>query len=275
MKKTKQDQKEQKKMFFEYQGAELKNFYNKYIMRALVFSIAVHVIAVGAWFISSAVNDANADKKDEIKERIIVLTEVPMVNEKEKMQPPVKVEEQKMIPKKDLAALTPAPTKKVDAEELTTKTQDKLNEIKTPVSSDGTENGSNYDGDANINLDNVKIEDNIKKDPPKNEDLNKNHEPFEVQKAPTAVNLGSVQGSMSYPQRAIDNGTEGRVVVKILVGKDGEVIKIGSISGPEVFKDEVRDKVYDLVFTPARQNGQTVKCWVSVPFNFKLKSSFK
>src|SRR5690606_22685367 len=123
----------------------------------------------------------------------------------------------KVIPKKDLAALTPAPTKKVDAEELTTKTQKDLNEIKTPVSSDGDETGSNYTGDANINLDNRKIEDAIKKDPPKTEDPNKTFEPFEVQKAPTAVNLGSVQGSMSYPQRAIDEGTEGRVVVKILV----------------------------------------------------------
>lgn len=274
MKKTKQNQKEQKKMFFEYQGAELKNFYNKYIMRALVFSIAVHVVAVGAWFISSAVNDANADKKDEISDiRYIEVTEPPMINE-QKVETPPDIEEPKMIAKKDLAALIPTPVRKIDAQEITTKTQDQLNEIKVNVASDGDENGSNIT-DGTFVIKDEDIKKNIDTDKKDNVIIDKNHEPFEVQIAPTAVNLGSVQGSMSYPQRAIDEGTEGRVVVKILVGKDGEVIKIGSISGPEVFKDEVRDKVYDLVFTPAVQNGQKVKCWVSVPFNFKLKSSFK
>lgn len=275
LEQRKEEKKFEEKKFFEYHGAELKNFYRKYAMRALVFSIAVHVIAVGAWFISSAVNDANADKKEEVKERIITLTEIPMMNEEEEIQPPVEVEKPKVIPKKDLAALTPEPTKKVDAQELTTKTQKDLNEIKTPVSSDGDENGSNYNGTADINIDNTKIDENIKKDPPKKDDANKNHEAFEVQKAPVPVNLSSIQGSMNYPQSAIDNGIEGRVVVKLLVGKDGEVMKISSVSGPDVFKDEVRDKVSGLVFTPAVQNGQTVKCWVSVPFNFKLKSSFK
>jgi protein TonB len=273
MKKTKQNQKEQKKMFYEYQGAELKNFYNKYIMRALVFSIAVHVVAVGAWFISSAVNDANADKKDEISDiRYIEVTEPPMINE-QKVETPPDIEESKMIAKKDLAALIPTPVKKIDAQEITTKTQDQLDQIKVNVASDGDETGSNIT-DGTFVIKDKDIIENIEKDKDVDVNKNKDFQPFEVQVAPTAVNLGSVQGSMNYPQRAIDEGTEGRVVVKILIGKDGEVIKIGSISGPEVFKDEVRDKVYNLVFTPAIQNGNTVKCWVSVPFNFKLKSSF-
>jgi hypothetical protein len=31
----------------------------------------------------------------------------------------------------------------------------------------------------------------------------------------------------------------------------------------------------NLQFTPALQQGSPVKCWVSVPFNFKLNSKFK
>ena len=38
------------------------------------------------------------------------------------------------------------------------------------------------------------------------------------------------------------------------------------------FKDEVMEKVMDLKFVPAMQGQQNVKCWVNVPFVFKLKN---
>jgi TonB family protein len=77
---------------------------------------------------------------------------------------------------------------------------------------------------------------------------------------------------MNYPPIAISTGTEGRVVVRVLVGNDGSVLKIGNIKGPEVFFDAVKENVMDLQFTPAIQNNQTVECWVSVPFSFKLSN---
>lgn len=273
MKKLKK-KKEEKKLFFEYQGAELKNFYRKYVMRALIFSLVLHFVVVGAWFISSAVNDANADKTSDntFEPKLIEVIDIPEVKTTEIIEPPV-VEKQKIVPKKDLEALTPQPVAKQDAEELTTKTQDQLNEIKVPVSKDGDENGSNIT-DGQFVLKDKDITENIKKDDVVKVDPNKTFEPFEVQVSPKVTNLSQVQASMNYPQSAIDNGTEGRVTVKILVGKDGGVDKVGSISGPSVFHDEVRSNVRDLVFVPAMQNGQNVRCWVSVPFNFKLKSGF-
>ena len=75
---------------------------------------------------------------------------------------------------------------------------------------------------------------------------------------------------MQYPSVARESGIEGRVTVKVLVGPDGNVIKIGSVSGPDVFADEVREKSMNLQFTPGLQNGKPVKVWVTVPFNFKL-----
>src|SRR5690606_3095840 len=273
MKKLKQKNKEQK-MFFEYQGAELKNFYKKFGMRALIFSLALHVVVVGAWFISSAVNDVNADKMDDntFAPKIIEVIEIPDVKTAEILEPPI-IEEQKIVPKKDLEALTPQPVAKRDAEELTTKTQDQLDQIKVSVSKDGDENGSNIT-DGQFVLKDKDITDKIDKDKDVVVDRNKTFEPFEVQAAPQVTNLSEVQGSMRYPQSAIDNGTQGRVTVMILVDKNGNVERIGSISGPSVFHDEVRSNIRDLAFVPARQNGETVRCWVSVPFNFKLKSGF-
>jgi protein TonB len=77
---------------------------------------------------------------------------------------------------------------------------------------------------------------------------------------------------MAYPQVAIEASIEGRVTVKVLVGPDGSVLKVGGISGPDVFHDEVADKSMNLQFTPGLQNGRPVKVWVTVPFNFKLKN---
>lgn len=275
MKKIRKQKIEQnEKKFFEYQGAELKNVYKKYILRGLIFSLALHVIIIGGWLISSMSNDANAEKEVEQKTRIIELTDIPPITQtEEQVQPEVK-QETKIIPKKDLEAITPVPVKKDLSEINTTKTQTELEEIKGTVSKDGDENGITDIGDVNIKLKDKDITEEIKKDDVIEKKKPDTYETFQVERAPSPVNLGSVQGSMNYPQSAIDNGTEGRVTVKVLVDNNGNVIKIGSISGPSVFKDEVRDKVMNLKFTPAMQNGSTVKCWVSVPFNFKLKSGF-
>ena len=94
----------------------------------------------------------------------------------------------------------------------------------------------------------------------------------EVEKPPECVNLIQVRNSMSYPEIAIKGGIEGRVTVKLLVSEGGNVIKVDSISGPDVFHDEVLSKASNLEFIPGLKNGKPVKVWVTVPFNFKLKN---
>ena len=94
----------------------------------------------------------------------------------------------------------------------------------------------------------------------------------EVDKPPECVNLVQVRSAMSYPEIARKEGIEGKVILKLLVGEDGNVIKLGSISGPDVFYDEVRSKAPNLKFTPGLMKGKPVKVWVTVPFNFKLNN---
>ncbi|HCA42242.1 MAG TPA: hypothetical protein DEP28_03200 [Bacteroidetes bacterium] len=120
-----------------------------------------------------------------------------------------------------------------------------------------------------------KVEEKIEKKEEKVVQKKDVYQQFEVEKAPSPVNLSSVRSSMRYPEIARSQGIEGRITVKVLVGTNGSVQRVGGISGPEVFHSEVRDKVENLQFTPALQNGQPVKCWVSVPFNFTLSKGFK
>jgi protein TonB len=76
---------------------------------------------------------------------------------------------------------------------------------------------------------------------------------------------------MLDPENAVQIGLEGKVTVKVLVGPEGGVLKIGSVSGPDLFHDEVKEKAKNLQFTPGLQNNKPVKVWVTVPFSFKLK----
>ncbi len=185
----------------------------------------------------------------------------------------VPIEPPKDVALKDLSALVPEPVaKKLVTEEVKLKSQKELEEVKLPVASEGTDDPSKVNPDFSGKVQEKKIEEKVEKKEEKKKDV---FQQFEVEKAPNAVNLGSVKSSMRYPEIARQSGIEGRVVAKVLVGTDGSVIKVGGVSGPEVFQDEVRSKVMNLQFTPALQNGAPVKCWVSVPFSFTLSSKDK
>lgn len=252
---------------------ELKKLYKKYELQGLIIAILIHAIFIFSYVFATFTDLISSNKTERERiDRIITISDLepppPMTDEVE--QPPDVEVKKTVLPLKDMTALDPEPVATQEAEVLTTKTQDALDTIRTFVSSQGDENASNTEWTGEIKIDNNKIENNINKDDIKTDNVKVNYQQFEVEKAPDAVNLGSVKRSMNYPEIAIHGNIEGRVTVKVLVGKDGSVVKIGKISGPSVFHDEVRDKIWDLQFTPALQNGKTVNCWVSVPFSFKL-----
>lgn len=255
---------------------ELKAVYQKYLRRGFELAILVHLAIIGSYLgINHLRNIAAEEKSRTQQQRIINVTMTdleppPSLNEEE-APPPPKMEEIS-APPKDLSALTPEPVAKEKADIQTIKTQKELEEIKTPVSSIGDTGKFTYSGP--VKIEEKKIEEKIQKQDPvvKRETEQTVFQSFEVEKPPDCVNLQQVKASMDYPQLARDAGIEGRVTVKVLVGPEGNVIKIGTITGPDVFYDEVRSKADDLQFTPGLQNGKPVKVWVSVPFNFRLKN---
>ena len=75
----------------------------------------------------------------------------------------------------------------------------------------------------------------------------------------------------SYPSDAVRNGLSGRVVIKVLIGPDGGVIKarVASASPPGVFDQAALDAVRRWRFEPALYQGQPVKVWAHQPLDFK------
>ncbi len=255
-----------------YGAPELKSLYQKYAFRGLIYSIALAFVLIGCVAAYNSIH-ANVSNEEEHNRNIVIVDYDLPVHEKTVDVPPPVAEvktEKTTVALKDLKALTPDPVAKEKSEILSTKTQDKLNDSPENVSHEGTDDASKVTSDLDGKLKDKVIEEHVIKEEPVKIKSDQPFQSYQVEKSPVAVNLNSVRSSMKYPEIAVASNVEGTCVAKILVGTGGEILKVASISGPDVFHSEIENKIMELQFTPALQNGQSVKCYVNVPFKFTL-----
>ena len=94
-----------------------------------------------------------------------------------------------------------------------------------------------------------------------------------VTQEPTVLNMDSINKLIDYPKLLRNAGIEGKVIIKLLVEKDGTVIKHTIFESPHaLFTQEIEKHIYHLRLSPAINHGEAVRFWMSIPFNFKLKS---
>jgi periplasmic protein TonB len=259
-----------------YGAPELIKNYKKFLVTAMLFTFALFTSGIAGYGVSIIIVDKNKQTKSGGL-TTVELQQQSSNTEDEETNTVQEVKTETVSALKDDAALVPEPVAKERADTTKFKTQAELDKIKTVVSSQGDINADpnkEFTGDLKT-TDKEKIESESKKEKTEVKTEKKVYQTFEVEKAPVAVNLSQVKASMRYPEIAKSSGIEGKVTVKVLVSPEGTVEKVGSISGPDVFHDEVRDKVMNLSFTPALQNGKAVSCWVTVPFSFNLTGKFK
>jgi TonB family protein len=73
-----------------------------------------------------------------------------------------------------------------------------------------------------------------------------------------------------YPAEARKMGTEGLVLVRALVGKDGRVEEVRIFHGVTGLDDAAMDSVRRARFEPALERGEAIRVWVQVPIRFTL-----
>jgi len=86
--------------------------------------------------------------------------------------------------------------------------------------------------------------------------------------------LGDLQRRVVYPEMARRAGVEGRVSVKVLIGKDGRPKPGRTIieeTASELLNPAAIKAIMAQVFPPATQNGQPVEVWVVIPIVFRLR----
>jgi protein TonB len=83
--------------------------------------------------------------------------------------------------------------------------------------------------------------------------------------------MKAIQEKIVYPERAKQNGIEGRVFVKAYINEEGSVDEIILLKGFDAECDSVAmEAICQTKFTPAKQKGEPVKSQVSIPIVFKL-----
>lgn len=92
-----------------------------------------------------------------------------------------------------------------------------------------------------------------------------------VEQEPYPLNKDEVKKAIGYPPMAWEAGIEGKVTLRILVGKTGlyERHVVVREEHPTLCR-EVEKHVSKLRFSPGIKDGHPVKLWLSVPFKFDL-----
>lgn len=80
---------------------------------------------------------------------------------------------------------------------------------------------------------------------------------------------------LKYPDNCVRDGIQGRVMVEFVIGRDGNLHDIHVTRGVDPELDEAALKVISASpkWTPAKVKGQKVDCSMTIPVEFKLKSS--
>lgn len=232
---------------FKYGAPELKQSYQKYAAIAEGIGILITAGFLGAYYLGQYLMR---------EEEPIAVVRIMKYSE---LGPPPSIQSSNVPPAVSVAAPSvrpsvgipvPVPDTEVSPEQ-TFATQQEMNAATESVG-EGTGTG----GEVAIEKD-IQIQDD---GPPPD------FVPYE--KEPKVIK----QAKLAYPEIARKAGLEGKVWVKIWVGKDGKPKKaVIQKSASEIFDEAAKEAAMQMVFTPAMMQNGPVDVWVSIPFDFKLK----
>lgn len=185
---------------------------------------------------------------------------------------PIKVEmEQKVVEKVKSSVKFTAPEIKKDDEvkpEDELKSQDELAKSTTAIGSFDVKGNDEAEGEV------LKAKEVIADEKPKEEE-----KPFDiVEQMPTfpggdAALMAWLSKNIKYPAIAEENGVQGRVIVRFVVGKDGSISQASVVRSvdPSLDKEALRVVKAMPHWIPGKQNGAAVPVWFTLPVTFQLQ----
>lgn len=89
--------------------------------------------------------------------------------------------------------------------------------------------------------------------------------------------LEYIKANLKYPERAAKDKVEGRVVLRFVVSKKGEVKDVTVLRSLETQCDEEAMRVVREMptWTPGKQNGKDVEVYYTLPILYKLQKDTK
>lgn len=246
-----------------YGAKELKIWIRKYTIRGFIITVALFLLLFLLYFSFVKIS---ADEGKAVKLAPIVklkLEDLPPPEQSEDAPPPPPT--QQIVNTGPAArAGTPVPVPEAEiAEDLKDfATMEELGRA-SAEGGDGVDLGGFA---SNIDFDDTEVEVKVREEEPAPDEF------IPVEKEPW-VDLEKLQKKVEYPDLARRAGIEGRVIVRVLVGKSGKVRKtLIEYTDSELLNQSAIEAISKHgTFTPAIQNGQPITCWVSIPITFKLR----
>jgi protein TonB len=131
----------------------------------------------------------------------------------------------------------------------------------------------NLPEDETIDFDDWEIDDAAPPPPPPEEDDEAIvFVPYDEPPEPVG-GFAAIQSRLKYPEIARKAGVEGRVLVYAQVDEQGEVIRTRVIQslGPNGCDEAAEAAIKSVKWKPAKQRDRSVKVWIAVPVDFKLR----
>ena len=255
----------------DYGAYVLRKEYGKNTRNALIIGISIFVLAIVFPLIWNAIAPDLSDENAVLAETEVVLEEPPPMDEEQEMPEEVFIEPPPPPARSQIQFVPPEVVAHEEApKEVTIASIDTLQQ---PIDV-GTENRV---GDMNAPPDIGFVQEGgtgkgvVEAPPPPKEREPDPDEFISVEKEAAPVNLDDIKKSLTYPEICRQMQIQGKVVVKVLVGKDGRVQKhIIKKTPHELMSNEVVKNLSKLAFTPAIQAGKPTQMWVVVPFDFRL-----
>jgi protein TonB len=218
-------------------AADLKTQAQRLLRQALILSCGAHLLLIGVYL---GFKYWRPPDEAAYTGRVIRMETLPPPPPLSSAPPPPVIPINQEIVKPTIG--TPVPVPDALAPEQTIMTQQELAQSLTPVGLSGSKDTLIIAGD----------------------DLPHEGEFVYFEDPPTPV----TQVKPTYPEFARDAQIQGRVLLHVLVGKDGRVKNVKVIRGVVGLNENAVEAVRKWVFKPALSNNKPVAVWVEIPVDF-------
>ena len=218
-------------------AADLKANAQRLLRKALIISAAIHLGLIGIYVATTIWKP-----RDEVEYtgRVIRMQTLPPPPPLSNAPPPPVIPNQPIV-KPTIG--TPVPVADALAPEQTIMTQQEISALNSPVGVSGSGKDSLVIASSD--------------EPSEGEFVYYEDEPVPVTRVEPA-----------YPEFAREAQIQGKVVLHVLVGKDGRVKNVKVIKGVTGLNEEAVKAIQKWVFKPALSNNKPVAVWVEVPMDF-------
>jgi protein TonB len=232
-----------------YGRVELKRCRIKNMVMALIIAVILHLSAIGAYYAVNRLGSVDGTVRM-VRVRILKYSDLGPPPSISAVPPPPGIGVA-AGGKPSVGAPVPVPDVLVSPEQ-TIATQTEMSSAPSPAMEAIGEGGSNVQISQDITIE---------------EELPGIDEFIPIEKEPQVV----VRAVPEYPEMARRAGMEGKVWVKMLVDKDGTVLKAVVVKSTAAILDNAAiEAAKRFKFTPAYMNNGPVRVWVAIPFRFQL-----